>query len=177
MEFITELVQEQGITDIIFEYKKQFEYRDIIERYNNDWNKISILDDITEDFVYTYQYDICWRDLIIYNHQNYDDDFLYWMTEDKDFCWDELLYHNDVDIKIVLRFKECFDWYLYSIEEDLSELFMRKYYSFLYWDVISEHQYLSENFIRQFRDLLDIDKILNNPHLNLSNEFRQWLLQ
>jgi hypothetical protein len=57
MEFI---VQESGITNIIFENVKQMEYGEIINKYNDDWGKISKHQKLSESFIREYQDKVNW---------------------------------------------------------------------------------------------------------------------
>jgi hypothetical protein len=67
MEFITELVQEQGITNIIYENVKQIEYGEIINKYNDNWKEISEHQTLSEEFIREFQDKVDWE--IISEHQ------------------------------------------------------------------------------------------------------------
>lgn len=44
-------VQEKGIVDIIYNYKKDLEFQDIIEKFYNDWELISCQRDLPLQFI------------------------------------------------------------------------------------------------------------------------------
>ena len=68
---------------------------------------------------------------------------------------------------------ECraMNWELVCRTHDLSEKQMEEYENHINWQAVSYYQSMSEEFIRQYADRVDWKGVLNNPLINLSEEF------
>jgi hypothetical protein len=68
-----------------------------------------------------------------------------------------------------------YQWGIISIQQKLSEDFIREFKDKVYWDGISIYQELSEDFIREFKDEIYWNYILTHQTLspNFINEFKQ----
>lgn len=51
MDIILNKVKEQGVVDIIYDYKKDLEFEDILDKYYNDWELISCQRDLPFQFI------------------------------------------------------------------------------------------------------------------------------
>ena len=74
METITNLVKEQGITRMIYDLKKHFEYGQIIDSFSGDWKKISKYGELNEEFMNLYKDDLNW--ILMSEYQKMSDDFI-----------------------------------------------------------------------------------------------------
>ena len=61
------------------------------------------------------------------------------------------------------------EWLDISIDEKLSEPFIREFKNSVIWDYISEYQKLSESFIKEFRNRVNWEKI--SKYQKLSESF------
>ena len=70
MEEIKDLLQdevlEECVVDIIFEYKKYMEWRDIIDKYDGKWGNISTHQTLSEEFIHEYKDKLDWKCISFY---------------------------------------------------------------------------------------------------------------
>jgi hypothetical protein len=62
------------------------------------------------------------------------------------------------------------DWLDVSVNQELSENFMREFQDKVDWGIISAQQNLSEDFIREFQDKVDWDNISINQACDSEEE-------
>jgi hypothetical protein len=147
MNFITNIVKEEGITKIIEKQIKYMSYGDIINKYNEDWEQISHDPSLNLEFI-----DFC-KDKVV------------WGT----ICWKHKLSES-----LIRKYQHYFNYYAWnmaSIHSKLSEDFIREFQDKVEWNVISIHQTLSEDFIREFQDKVCWRWI--SGHQKLSDDFLQ----
>jgi len=74
---------EENIERMIYGYKKSMEWGEIIDKYDSDWNLISLRLDLTEDFIREYKYDVYWELISKYSKLSEDfirefEDYVHW---------------------------------------------------------------------------------------------------
>ena len=153
MNFITDLVKESGITTEIFQMKKQMEWVDLIENRSRNFNVISKIDNLSEEFMEAYLLDLnydmisrhqCLSKNFIDKHPNVINNF-------------ELVKNHKVDLNIRLEIGKILteeEWFSLSFAEDISEEFLRLFHDKISWGFIS-FKYIndfSDDFIRVFAD-------------------------
>ena len=73
----------------------------------------------------------------------------------KKIDWSWISLNQKLSENFIREFKDSVDWYWISINQRLSEEFIREFKDRVTWDWISRYQTLSENFIREFKDRVD----------------------
>ena len=101
------LVLEKGVVDIILKHKEKFEWVDLIDRHEGDWDVICNSVRLSEDFIRDFQNEVNWK--IVSTRQRLSEDFIrefkhkvnWRMIKDNQFPSDELL--NDPLISKIIR--------------------------------------------------------------------------
>ena len=113
---------------------------------NIDWNKISCLQHLSEDFIREFADKVDWGFVSMY--QSLSEDF-------------------------IREFADKVDWYYISTYQPLSEGFIREFADEVDWNKISKLQHLSEDFIREFELKLDANSINDSWHYKTTEEKKQ----
>jgi hypothetical protein len=79
--------------------------------------------------------------------------------------------YSEEEIRKVINKLDYYDWYYISINQKLSENFIREFKNKINWINISRYQKLSEDFIRDFQDKIDWLNIRYNEELQVSDKF------
>ena len=114
--------------------------------YDN-WERLSLCESLTEDFIQEFKDKVDWFSISRYPH----------LSED-----------------FIRKFADKVDWYYISAYQCLSEDFIREFQDRVAWDWIVKYQPLSEDFIREFKDKVNWNYISANQHLseNFIREFK-----
>ena len=114
--------------------------------YDN-WERLSLCESLTEDFIQEFKDKVDWFSISRYPH----------LSED-----------------FICKFADKVDWYYISAYQCLSEDFIREFQDRVAWDWIVKYQPLSEDFIREFKDKVNWNYISANQHLseNFIREFK-----
>ena len=114
--------------------------------YDN-WERLSLCESLTEDFIQEFKDKVDWFSISRYPH----------LSED-----------------FIRKFADKVDWYYISAYQSLSEDFIREFQDRVAWDWIVKYQPLSEDFIREFKDKVNWNYISANQHLseNFIREFK-----
>ena len=100
------LVKEKGIVKMILENKDEMEYKDIIEKYDGDWGKISRYQTLSEDFVRDFKDKVDWLDISI--HQTLSENFI---IEFQDrICWWRILRFQLLSEDFKSKFQDRICW-------------------------------------------------------------------
>ena len=138
-------VKEKGVCDIIINYKKYFEYQDIINKYNNNWIEISKSKDITEDFIETFKNKIEWY---------------------------EICSKRKLSEKFMRKYKNNISWFTVSEYQKLSEDFIREFQDEVDWFYVSYYQEISLDFIKEFKNKwTSVSRNVISEKKNLSVEY------
>ena len=86
-----------------------------------------------------------------------------------DVDWESISIEQKLSDDFIRKFQDYIDWYWVSIYQKLSEEFILEFQGKINWFLISRYQKLSENFIKAFQFKLDWDWVLN--YQKLSPEF------
>ena len=135
---IKNIVKEEGICKIIFDYKKRLEWVELIKEHTLDnkvnWAELSKLQ-LEEEFIHEFRNDLLWLYISIY--QDLTEKFM------------------EEHVKYIL-------WKQISKYQRLSEGFMKKYKRNLDWTLLSTYQRLTARFIDRHRDYVNWLKIANH---------------
>ena len=114
--------------------------------YDN-WERLSLCESLTEDFIQEFKDKVDWFSISRYPH----------LSED-----------------FIRKFADKVDWYYISAYQSLSEDFIREFQDRVAWDWVVKYQPLSEDFIREFKDKVNWNYISANQHLseNFIREFK-----
>ena len=94
--------------------------------------------------------------------------------------WSKISINQKLSEKFMREFKYKIVWNCISKYQKLSEDFIREFKNKVSWGFISKHQKLSENFIREFKDKVDwayiskYQKLSENFILEFKNEISWW---
>ena len=124
-ESIVPFVDEINLVGEIMEDMKQIGYGEIINKYDDDWTKISEQENLSEDFIREFESKVNWRSISIYT------------TLSEDF---------------IREFESKVDWIWISESQELSEDFIREFSHKVGWWAIAIYQKLSPEFISEFRE-------------------------
>ena len=83
--------------------------------------------------------------------------------------WESISIDQKLSDDFIRIFQDYIDWYWVSIYQKLSEEFIREFQGKIEWFLISRYQKLSEEFIKEFQFKLDWDEI--SLYQKLSPEF------
>ena len=86
-----------------------------------------------------------------------------------DVDWESISIEQKLSDDFIRKFQDYIDWYWVSIYQKLSEELILEFQGKIEWFLISRYQKLSENFIKAFQFKLDWDWVLN--YQKLSPEF------
>ena len=86
-----------------------------------------------------------------------------------DVDWESISIEQKLSDDFIRKFQDYIDWYWVSIYQKLSEELILEFQGKINWFLISRYQKLSENFIKAFQFKLDWDWVLN--YQKLSPEF------
>ena len=144
MNIITDIVKEKGITDMIFSYKQQMEWGEILEEHDDDFEEICLHADLTTDFIDYYFEEIEWDHLstrklsykILSRYQ-------------ENINWGNYIVKNKPSENMLTLFLDNFkgafeddddrdDWFFVSSLYDLSEDFLHRHREKIHWDVFLE---------------------------------------
>ena len=143
-DYLTTIVQEKGISDIILSYKKSIEWDEFIHnRFNGDWLEIAKHQKLSKDFMEKF-------------HDKLD--------------WVEMSYYQNLSEDLISKFHDKVDWSFISCRQKLSEDFIEKFCDKISWWGVSAYQKLSEDFIIKFHDKIDWHQI-SIQHQKLSEDF------
>ena len=180
---ITDIVKESGITDIISSYKNQFEWKELIDKYNGNFNKLCANEDLTEEFIDTFFDKIDWnmvssRDLaydILDKYQEHINWTIYIYKMKGDIS-EEIL--QDFHYNFIGSFEETFkadfdedreDWLAISSLCNLSDSFLSRHREKIHWD-----NYLQERSPREAKHLYeDYSSIIQHQELQISYHWRE----
>ena len=126
-------------------------FKEIINKYNNNWVEISAALVINQSVAFIRQYKtlICW-------------DFGIW-----DNGHNTPSYKN-ISIEFIREFQDKVDWWEISCLQLLNEDLIREFRNRVCWKAISYHQKLSEKIIREFKDNVYWDFIFERIILSKS---------
>lgn len=176
MNFITDLVKEYGITSIIYEYKKQMEYQDIIYKYTIDgkinWKHISDDQIIDLEFIEMYKENLHFYLLQKQKRFNTNEEFLNKYEHDID--WEYITQEWGIsNIELAKKYRD-------QIEISLFVFAHYDSYGFLFCvDECFTGELLK--YIREFKDIMDWERIFDNSFYdiempdNFYTEFHNYL--
>ena len=155
INFLTNLVKESGITNIIVNYKNDLEYKDILDYYTYngkiDWKLIESYGDIDAEFIEIYKEFLNFENLVLRND----------LIRNKDFLF---------------KFKEILDWHYITQEwgvscEDRHLVEIFKDYIEISWFVFSDcDSYFTGDaltYMREFKDNMEWCLIFNDAFFNI----------
>ena len=141
MDYIIDIVKEKGVAELILNYKKRFEWVELIDKYtlcnNVNWASVSKRQDLPEDFIHEFKDKLCWLYICIYQS----------LTED-----------------FIEKHKSYIPWKWISKYQKLSQKFIHRYREVLNWDMICTYQILSSKFIEEHHRYVKWLKIANHQH-------------
>ena len=162
-------VCENGIVDIILEYKKYTDWVNLIDINNNNWDNISKLD-LSEEFIRTYNDKVNWE--IICEKHILSEDF---MREQHDYIiykgGESIWYNQEISIQFIIDYEDKVDWYWLSVTSNLALEVIREFADRLNWNGISRsNNNLTDDFVREFADRLNLEELIKHGPVNLSEE-------
>ena len=132
---------------------------------NTNWEEISKIKELSEDFIRKYQDKVDWY--YISGYQKLSEDFIREFKDKVD--WYYISTYQKLSDNFIREFKDKVDWYYISTFQKLSDNFIREFKEKVDWLSISIYQKLSENFIREFKDLVEWYQI--SIYQKLSEDF------
>ncbi len=133
----------------MFKMKYVEDIRQYLDNYDNDWTIISSMDGLPEDVIREYQYKVDWK--TISSEQPLSEQF-------------------------IRDFQDKVDWFFISECQILSEHFIEEFKDKVNWKAISISQTLSKDFIIKYSDYLDVDYLLKNNKIDVSELDKHGLL-
>ena len=86
--------------------------------------------------------------------------------------WDEISRTPNLPEEFIRENKDNVYWPNISFYQELSEEFLREFQDKIYWKYISYKQILSQEFIIDYFDRLDLDLLLENKQITLSDDVK-----
>ena len=136
-------------------YNNEKEIRDIINKGGKlDWEKISIFQTLSEEFIREFQDKVQWE--YISMGQELSEYFIREFQDKLD--WEEISEHQELSEYFIRESQDKLDWEEISNHQTLSEEFIREFQDEVYWGYISRYQKLLEEFIGEFRDKITFNR-------------------
>jgi hypothetical protein len=136
----------------------------LIEKFANDWMRISSHEFLSEDFIDKYNKLVDWKSVSV--HQRLSEAFI--QSHKHLVCWDGISAYQKLSEQFICKNKNLVNWYLICQYQKLSEDFIDKNRNLVNWDRISKYQKLSEEFIRINKDVLIWNRICKYQKLSES---------
>ena len=150
--------------------------------YDN-WERLSLCESLTEDFIQEFKDKVDWFSISRYPHLSEDfirkfADKVDWyyisayqcLSEDfiREFqdrvAWDWIVKYQPLSEDFIRKFKDKVNWYYISAYQHLSENFIREFKDEVNWAWISAYQHLSKEFIEEFKDKIYMNFIADSWH-------------
>lgn len=159
MDYITDIVREKGISKLIIDYKKRFEWAELIQRYKADWAELSKKQELTGEFIHEFRDKLNWLYICIY--QTLPERFM--ENHKKYILWRWISKYQKLSLKFIHNYKDLLNWDLICTYQPLTSKFIEKHRDYVKWLKIANHQAgLSSGFLDQHkndirRDINDLD--------------------
>ena len=133
-----------------------------VELYQFDWDEISEIDNLPEDFLIKFADYVDWK--TICKNKELSEDFIRKFADKMD--WNDISERLILSEDFIREFQNKVNWETISYTQELSEDFIREFQNKVDWVYISMHQKLSEDFIREFEDRVNWEEIFFNQTLS-----------
>lgn len=141
VDIIRNIVKEKGVAKLIINYKKRFEWVDLIDNYTFDnkvdWASLSKKQILKEDFIQEFKDKVNWLYICIY---------------------------QSLSERFIEKHKSYILWRWISKYQKLSMGFIHKYREVLNWDLLCTYQKMSSKFIEEHRGYVNWLKIANHQY-------------
>ena len=156
--------------------------------YDN-WERLSLCESLTEDFIQEFKDKVDWFSISRYPHLS--EDFIRKFADRVDwYCisayqylsenfirefadrvaWGWIVKYQQLSEDFIREFKDKVNWYYISAYQHLSEDFIREFKDEVCWGWISMYQHLSKEFIEEFKDKIYMNFIADSWHYKSTEE-------
>ena len=162
LNIIRNIVEEEGLAKLILDYKKRFEWVEIIKKYTNgdlltNWHLLTKNVELSEEFIHEFKDDINWVYICIY--QTISERFI---EEHKSYIhWIYISKHQRLTQHFIHKYRDVLNWDLICTYQRLSSKFIEDHYRYVKWLKIVNHQNgLDAGFLSRHR--YDIRRDMDN---------------
>lgn len=160
---ITPYVKENGISYIIYEYSVLFEYRELIDSYDNNWNEISKHQFLEHYFMEIYKDKLNWNFVSFFQFLHID--FIREFKDKFENSWDFLSRRQPIiaeDIVFIRDFQDKINWDELTVSNRLSIDIIREFHNKVNWHSIFNDYDLNIEFLYEFEHEINWIDFTNN---------------